>query len=126
MCADVIRPHSDNRSAAEYKGALEKQHEGGDGEDELTVDTVGFGGTKVKMHSDTAGKGKENEDDLLARWDERKNTVREHFPKLTDKDVDEVKGNKSLFMQKLMEHYRWTRDVCQQKIDMWTGGDLET
>jgi hypothetical protein len=125
MDEDVIRPRRDDRTAADDHGAWESDPHR-EGESDLTVDTVGFGGTKISEHRGKPQPAADNEDVFHAQWDTRKHTIRKTFPKLSEKDIEEVNGRRSVFIQKLMEHYRWTRDDSAQKIDMWTGGDLET
>lgn len=48
--------------------------------------------------------------------------LRQRFPKLTEEDFDEVSREKTragkleIFIQKLMERYKWRRGVCQQQL----------
>jgi hypothetical protein len=57
---------------------------------------------------------------------EARGSLRERFPQMTDDDFDAVSQEESktskleIFLQKLMEKTRWSRDVCQQQIGMGT------
>lgn len=66
------------------------------------------------------------DDSLPPVDDERKAearaNLRKRFPEMSDKDFDEVSREKTktgkfeLFVQKLMEKYKWSRGVCQQQL----------
>jgi hypothetical protein len=56
--------------------------------------------------------------------------LRARFPEITDEDLDEVSrqytktGRFELFVQKLVEKYKWSRGVCHQQIAMGAGDDI--
>lgn len=66
------------------------------------------------------------DEDLPPVSEERKAEARENlrkrFAELTDEDLDEVgrqetkTGKFEIFIQKLMERYKWRRGVCQQQL----------
>jgi hypothetical protein len=67
------------------------------------------------------------EEDILPevseeRRAEARENLRKHYAKLTEEDLDELQREKTksgrfeLFIQKLMERYRWRRGVCQQQL----------
>ena len=51
-----------------------------------------------------------------------RDNLKKQFSELTDDDLDEVgraktkTGKFELFIQKLMERYKWRRGVCQQQV----------
>lgn len=57
---------------------------------------------------------------------EARANLREKFPEITDEDLDEVSAQETetsrfeIFIQKLMEKYKWSRSVCQQQVGMGT------
>ena len=57
---------------------------------------------------------------------EARENLRKRFPEMTDEDFDKVSQEKTetgkleIFMQRLMEKYKWSRGVCQQQIGMGT------
>jgi hypothetical protein len=66
------------------------------------------------------------EEEITPASEERKAearaNLRKRFPEMTDEDLDEVSrektrsGKMEIFIQKLMEKYRWRRGVCQQQL----------
>jgi hypothetical protein len=66
------------------------------------------------------------EEDIPPASEERKAEararLRTRFPEMTDKDFDDVSsqttqtGKFEIFIQKLMEKYKWRRGVCQQQL----------
>jgi hypothetical protein len=66
------------------------------------------------------------EEDIPPVSEERKEQARQNllkrFPKLTAGDIEDVSreqtktGKFELFIQKLMERYKWRRGVCQQQL----------
>jgi hypothetical protein len=57
-----------------------------------------------------------------ARQAEARANLRTRFANLTDEDLEDVSREKTktgkfeLFVQKLMERYKWRRGVCQQQL----------
>lgn len=57
-----------------------------------------------------------------ARREEARENLLKHYAKLTEEDLEELhrektkSGRYELFIQKLMERYKWRRGVCQQQL----------
>lgn len=53
---------------------------------------------------------------------EARANLRDRFPEMSDEDLDDVSreetstGKFEIFVQKLMEKYKWSRGVCQQQL----------
>lgn len=66
------------------------------------------------------------EEEIPPASEERKAEARanlhDRFPEMSDEDLDDVSreetntGKFEIFVQKLMEKYKWSRGVCQQQL----------
>ncbi len=54
---------------------------------------------------------------LHGKWNEMKGNVRQWFGKLTDDDIEEVKGNRDKLLGKLEQRYGWNRMQAEQELD---------
>ena len=63
-----------------------------------------------------------NTDVLQGKWHQLKGTVRKHWGKLTDDDIDQVQGDTEILMGRIQERYGRTRDEAQKEVDRWLAG----
>jgi uncharacterized protein YjbJ (UPF0337 family) len=61
-----------------------------------------------------------NRDTLSGQWNQLKGSVREHWGKLTNDDLDQIQGKSEQFVGKLQERYGIARDEAQRQLDAWT------
>ena len=54
---------------------------------------------------------------LHGKWSELKGDVRKWFGKLTDSDIEEVKGDRDKLLGKLEQRYGWNRMQAEQELD---------
>lgn len=59
----------------------------------------------------------EADDFLAGKWDQFKGNVQKQWGKLTDDDLDVIKGNKNILKGKLKEHYGWTDQDVDLQVD---------
>jgi uncharacterized protein YjbJ (UPF0337 family) len=57
-----------------------------------------------------------NWDHIAGRWTEFKGKVRERWGKLTDDDLDRIRGRKDQLMGILQQRYGWAREHAQLQI----------
>jgi len=67
-----------------------------------------------------------NEDILKGRWNQLKGELRRQWGKLTDDDVDQIKGSRDILVGKVQEHYGRSRDQAQKEVDEWLARDVTT
>jgi uncharacterized protein YjbJ (UPF0337 family) len=58
-----------------------------------------------------------NADIIKGKWHQLKGDIRHRWGKLTDDDLDEVKGDAEKFIGKLQERYGYARDRAQKEMD---------
>jgi uncharacterized protein YjbJ (UPF0337 family) len=58
------------------------------------------------MHSDT----------FSGRWDQLRRDVQREWSRLTDEDLDQIKGNMDELVSLLQEKYDYTRDEAQHEV----------
>ncbi len=58
-----------------------------------------------------------NRDIVEGKWTQLKGSVKEQWGKLTDDELTEVAGKREHLSGKLQEHYGWTRDEAERRID---------
>ena len=61
-----------------------------------------------------------NKDIFEGKWTQLKGSAREQWGKLTDNDVEEVKGNYEQFVGKVQERYGVAREEAEKQVDEWT------
>lgn len=57
-----------------------------------------------------------SEDKWEGKWENMKGKVREHWGRLTDDDVDEVKGDRQRLLGKIQEKYGETKERAEEKL----------
>lgn len=57
-----------------------------------------------------------NDDQFEGKWDRMKGKVREHWGRLTDDDVEEVKGKRQNLLAKVQEKYGDTKESADDKL----------
>jgi len=60
-----------------------------------------------------------NEDVLKGQWNQLKGRARQQWGKLTDDDVDKIKGSRDVLLGRIQEYYGRTREQAQREIDAW-------
>ena len=60
-----------------------------------------------------------NWDHLSANWDQMKGKLRAKWGKLTDDDVDVIKGKRDILLGKLKERYAFEKDKAELELDDW-------
>jgi uncharacterized protein YjbJ (UPF0337 family) len=60
-----------------------------------------------------------NEDQFKSKWESMKGSIREHFARLSDDDVQEVQGKRENLSAKLQEKYGDTKEAADKKIKEW-------
>jgi uncharacterized protein YjbJ (UPF0337 family) len=60
-----------------------------------------------------------NTDVLKGKWTQLKGNVRKQWGKLTDDDVDQIKGDSEILMGRIQERYGRTREEAQREVDRW-------
>lgn len=93
---------------------------------DCALTTLGFGSTLNKRQgciSDRANKGRDkklNKEIFEGKWTQLKGSAREQWGKLTDNDVEEVKGNYEQFVGKVQERYGIAKEEAERQVDDWT------
>lgn len=57
-----------------------------------------------------------NNDQFKGKWDRIKGSVREHWGRLSDEDVEEVSGRRDKLLGKIQEKYGDTRAAAEKKL----------
>lgn len=57
-----------------------------------------------------------NADQFEGKWDRMKGSVREHWGRLTDDDVEEVRGKRESLLGKIQEKYGDTKEAAEEKL----------
>ena len=60
-----------------------------------------------------------NWDEIGANWDTFKGRVRSKWGKLTDDDLEVIKGKKDMFLGKIRERYGKDKDNAEKELDEW-------
>ncbi len=60
-----------------------------------------------------------NRDTLKGQWTQLKGQVRKQWGKLTDDEVDQIRGDSEILMGKLQQRYGYTREQAQREIERW-------
>lgn len=58
-----------------------------------------------------------NNDQVLGKWEQIKGQVRTEFGKLTDDDVEQVKGRKQNLIGKVQERYGEAQEAATKKVN---------
>ncbi len=58
------------------------------------------------------------ENDMMkGKWNESKGNLRKWWGKLTDDDVEQIKGNKDVLLGKLQQRYGWNRMQAEEEVN---------
>jgi len=63
-----------------------------------------------------------NEDTLKGQWNQVKGHLRKQWGRLTDDDLDQIKGNRDILLGKLQEYYGKNRDENERELETWLDG----
>jgi uncharacterized protein YjbJ (UPF0337 family) len=63
-----------------------------------------------------------NEDILKGQWTQLKGQLRKQWGRLTDDDIEQIKGNRDILLGKLQEYYGKNREENEREIDTWLDG----
>lgn len=57
-----------------------------------------------------------NDDQFEGKWEQIKGKVREQWSKLTDDDVEQVKGKRENLLAKIQERYGDTKEAAEEQL----------
>ncbi|AWN16291.1 CsbD family protein [Salinisphaera sp. LB1] len=57
-----------------------------------------------------------NDDQFEGQWDRIKGAVREHWGRLTDDDIEQVRGKRENLLGKIQEKYGDTKQAAEEKL----------
>jgi len=60
-----------------------------------------------------------NKDQLEGNWKQLKGRAREKWGKLTDDDLDEIRGRQEILVGKIQERYGQARAAATKEVDRW-------
>ena len=60
-----------------------------------------------------------NWDQLEGKWKQVKGSVKQHWGKLTDDDLDYMSGSRDRFVGRLQERYGIAKEEAEKKADAW-------
>lgn len=60
-----------------------------------------------------------NSDQLQGKWKQMKGSIREHWGKLTDEDVDIINGQTSQLVGKIQERYGVAKEEARSQVEEW-------
>ena len=63
-----------------------------------------------------------NEDTLKGQWNQVKGTLRKQWGRLTDDDIDQIKGDRDILLGKLQEYYGKNREENERDVERWLDG----
>ena len=58
-------------------------------------------------------------DEIAGRWKELKGNVRMQWGKLTDDDLEQIKGSREVLAGRLQQRYGWAKEEANRQIDEW-------
>jgi uncharacterized protein YjbJ (UPF0337 family) len=58
-----------------------------------------------------------NEDILQGKWKQLRGQIQQQWGKLTNDDLDQIKGTRTEFEGLLQERYGYTRERAKQEVD---------
>lgn len=61
-----------------------------------------------------------NWDQIEANWKQFTGKLQAEFGKLTDSDVDTIKGNRDQLIGKIQELYGIARDEAEKRVNQWS------
>ena len=60
-----------------------------------------------------------NEDILQGKWTQLKGKIKQQWGKLTDDEIDQVKGRRDQLVGRVQERYGLARDQAARDVDDW-------
>jgi uncharacterized protein YjbJ (UPF0337 family) len=63
-----------------------------------------------------------NEDTLKGQWNQVKGHLRKQWGRLTDDDLDQIKGSRDILLGKLQEYYGKNREDNERELETWLDG----
>lgn len=68
-----------------------------------------------------------NWDQIEGKWKQLKGSAKQHFGKLTDDDLEQIRGKRDMLVGKLQERYGIAKEQAQEEADQWltTAGNTE-
>jgi uncharacterized protein YjbJ (UPF0337 family) len=60
-----------------------------------------------------------NSDQLKGKWKQLKGSIKEHWGKLTDDDLDVIDGQSEQLVGTIQERYGIAREAAQKQVDEW-------
>ena len=66
-----------------------------------------------------------NWDQIEGKWKQLKGSAQVQWGKLTDDDLDQIKGNRDRFAGKLQERYGLAKEEAQKMADGWLKAQAE-
>jgi uncharacterized protein YjbJ (UPF0337 family) len=58
-------------------------------------------------------------DQLAGQWKQMQGEVRKQWGKLTDDELEEIRGRRDVLAGKLQEHYGYAKEEANRQIDEW-------
>ncbi len=56
---------------------------------------------------------------LTGKWNEYRGKVQEQWGKLTNDDLDQVKGERTQLVGRIQQRYGKTKDQVEKEVDAW-------
>lgn len=60
-----------------------------------------------------------NNDEIKGKWKQLKGNVKKNWAKLTDDDLEAIKGEKDILIGKIQERYGITKEEAKKQIDKY-------
>ena len=61
-----------------------------------------------------------NWDEIEGKWKQMSGSLRKQWGKLTDDDVEQVKGDRDRLVGKIQEQYGIAKAEAERQVDQWT------
>lgn len=61
-----------------------------------------------------------NWDEIEGKWKQMSGSLRKQWGKLTDDDVEQVKGDRERLVGKIQEQYGIAKAEAERQVDQWT------
>jgi uncharacterized protein YjbJ (UPF0337 family) len=58
-------------------------------------------------------------DQIEGKWKQFKGSAKQHFGKLTDDDLEQIRGKRDVMIGKLQERYGIAKEQAQKEADQW-------
>lgn len=67
-----------------------------------------------------------NWDNIEGNWDQFKGTVKQHWGKLTDDQLDAISGKRHLLAGQIQQTYAVSTDIAEKQLATWQERQKET